>query len=100
MSRRKINIEGNIPVTFLKEGKTFVAYSPVLDLSTCGATFKEAERNFSEALSIFFEECIKHNTLEKALLACGWKKKAHPPSWHPPFVVGETQIPISIPFFA
>ncbi len=77
----------------------FVAYSPVLDLTTCGETFEEAKKNFAEAVDIFFAECIKHNTLDKALQACGWqiKPKSHPAQWQPPAVIGEMQMPIHIP---
>ena len=44
-----------VPVTILKEDKVFVAYSPVLDLSTSGKTFTQVRRRFSEAVQIFFE---------------------------------------------
>ena len=43
----------NLPVLFLKEDKMFVAYSPALDLSTCGKTFEEAKKNFGQAMDIF-----------------------------------------------
>ena len=69
------NIKGNVPVLFLKENEMFVAYSPALELSTCGKTFEEAQKNFEEALLIFFEECIKDNTLKEILPSPGWKEK-------------------------
>ncbi len=99
MTKKKITIAAEIPVTFLKESNMFVAYSPVLDLSSCGETFEEAKKNFADAINIFFEECIKHNTLDKALQACGWQKKtkSHSPYWQPPAIVGEVRMPIHIP---
>ena len=86
MRKRQKMIEygGKIPVMYFKEGDMFVWYSPVLDLSTCGTTFKEAEKNFREALHLFFQECIKRGTLEKALELYGWQKSAsRHPTWQP-----------------
>jgi predicted RNase H-like HicB family nuclease len=56
-------IKVNLPVSFLKEGNKFVAYTPVLDISTSGKTFKEAQKRFSELVEIFFEELIEMGTL-------------------------------------
>ena len=67
----KIKIAASIPLCFLKEGKSFVAFSPALDLSTCGKTYEEAKKNFQEALEIFFEECLRMGTLAQVLEQCG-----------------------------
>ena len=98
MARAQVMIEGAIPITFLKEGDMFVAYSPVLDLSTCGTTFEEAQRNFHEALDIFFDECLKHKTLDRALESLGWQRThtAHP-RWQPPAIVGQDSLHVSVP---
>ena len=96
--RNAIRYGGNIPVMYFKEGEMFVWYSPVLDLSTCGATFEEAQKNFREALQIFFQECIKQGTLEKALESYGWQKSGSGrPTWQPPLLVGSDSIPVPIP---
>jgi predicted RNase H-like HicB family nuclease len=47
---------------FTKEKESYVAFSPALDLSTCGQTIEEARKNFAEVLETFFEECIKRNS--------------------------------------
>ena len=94
----KVRIQGTVPVLFLKEGDMFVAYSPVLDLSTAGSTFEEAQRNFEEATDIFFEECSKHRTLDRALESLGWERssgRSH--DWHPPVVVGQDRITLRVP---
>ena len=78
-------LEINIPLFIIREGKAFVAYKPALDLSTAGKTRKEAEKRFSQAVQIFFEETIKRGTLASALLDLGWQKTNR--VWMPPIVV-------------
>ena len=75
----------NLPVVFLKEGKRFIAYTPVLDLSTCANTFKKAQKRFEELVTIFFEELERKGTLYEVLTECGWRK-VHTPKrdWIPP----------------
>lgn len=48
-------ISGTIPVFFSKEKESFVAYSPAMDLSTCGQTIEEARRNFLKRLRSFLK---------------------------------------------
>lgn len=62
MSKTILNI--NLPVSVLREGKAFVAYSPALDLSTAGKSFDEALKRFDEAVQIFFEEMIEEKNME------------------------------------
>lgn len=82
-----MKIQFNLPVTILKEGKRFVAYSPALDLSTSGKTFKETQKRFVEAAMIFFEEIIKKKTIDEVLGDLGWKKSKK--EWQPPVVVSQ-----------
>ena len=64
-----------LPVTFLKEGDNFIAYTPALDLSTFGPTFDKAKKNFIEVVNIFFEEIIRMGTADDGLSELGWQKK-------------------------
>ena len=91
-----------IPVDFFREGDTFIAHSPVLDLSSCGKDFEEAKRNFEDAVEVFFSECIKHGTLERALGACGWTVESsnHKRRISPPVYIGQDQILVNVPEFA
>ena len=91
-----------IPVVFFREGDTFIAHCPILDLSACGKDFEEAQRNFEDAVEIFFSECVKHGTLEEALTACGWSVDAsdHRRRIFPPAYIGQRQIPVHVPEFA
>ena len=68
---KKVHIKSKIPVLFMKEEKSFIAYSPVIDLSSCGRTMLEAKNNFEEALEIFFEEC-------QIELLVSWHRQDHP----------------------
>jgi predicted RNase H-like HicB family nuclease len=97
---KKAAVKGSVPVIFLREGGSFVAFCPVLDLSTCGSTFAEADANFQEALAIFFEECVERGTLEEVLASCGWERpgKRSGREMIPPAIVGNRQV--LIPEFA
>lgn len=74
MKGKKLKINGNISVLFMKQDGYFICYTPVLDLSTCGKTYEEAESNFEEVLNIFFEETLEAGTLEDILLEMGWQQ--------------------------
>lgn len=105
-----INLQ--IPVFMFKEGNTFVAYTPALDLSSCGSTLEEAQNNFKDAVSLFLNELEEMGTLDKVLVKLGWKKLRVPsPSWQMPVfnqpirhpcsgiplhILKTTQTPISI----
>ena len=91
--------EANLPVVFFKEDKKFVAYSPALDLSTCGDSFEHAQKRFDEAARLFLEELIKMGTLDEVLQECGWQKVSRPvPTWVPPAFVGKTQEHINVAY--
>lgn len=85
-------------ITFHKEGTKVIAYSPALNLSTCGDSMEQAKKRFEEMLPIFFEEVDNMGTLEDVLLECGWKKISHPHKhWQPPIPVGQYRKEIKIP---
>jgi hypothetical protein len=97
IKEKTMRMMGTLPVCFIKEEKSFVAFSPALDLSTCGRTLEESKKNFIEAVGIFFEECTKMGTLQDVLLSCGWVKKPKK-GWVPPIYLGEEKI--KVPQFA
>ena len=76
--------KSDIPVLFFEEGDKVVAYSPALDLSTCGDTEEQARKRFSEATEVFFKELIDMGTLDDVLGECGWHKVAATGEWSPP----------------
>jgi hypothetical protein len=82
---KKYSIEASLPVSIIKEGKKFIAYTPALDLSTSGKNQKEARERFVEAVQIFVEELVEMGTLDQVLSNMGWKKFQK--QWQPPLVV-------------
>ncbi len=63
-----------LKVVMFKEKDEFIIYSPTLDLSSCGKTKSEAQKNFTEAVNLFFEEMERMGTLDEVLLELGWHK--------------------------
>lgn len=56
-----------------KEGDTYVAYVPALDLSSCGATDDEARRNIRDAVRGFLAASADLGTLDEILEETGYK---------------------------
>jgi len=79
--------EFNLPVSFLREGDKYIAYTPALDLSTCGQSYQEAKKRFGEIVNIFFEELINKGTLEEVLNDLGWQRTQT--KWNPPVVIAQ-----------
>jgi len=51
----------------------YVAYCPALELSSYGDTEAEAQAAFEEALQFFVQDTAERGTLDKLLLALGWR---------------------------
>ncbi|MGE0130777.1 MAG: hypothetical protein AB7U82_22090 [Blastocatellales bacterium] len=54
-------------VQIFKEGRLYVAYTPELDVSSCGGTQAKAKANLLEAVRLFLEEADKMGTLRQIL---------------------------------
>lgn len=63
-----------VPVQIFKEGKAFIAYSPVLEVSTSATTFELVKKRFTQAVQIFFEELDDLGTTDEVLPNLGWVK--------------------------
>ena len=85
----------NLPVSILREGKRFVAYTPVLDLSTSGVNYKEVTARFHEAVEIFFQEILRKGTFREVLQGLGWEKIRT--GWIPPVVIAHESQMIRVP---
>ena len=93
--RMKMGYQIQVPVSILREGKRYVAYSPALDLSTSGKTFKEVKRHFEEMVGIFIEELTDMGTLDRTLRDLGWTKLKK--EWQPPVLVAQESEKIRMP---
>ncbi len=90
-----------IPVFLSKERKSYVAYSPALDLSSCGRTLAQAQKRFSGAVGLFLDELEAMGTLDQVLTELGWQKQEHPrKEWIPPHLLKHTQMEVTIPVHA
>ena len=67
---QRIEFDGII----FKEGETFIAYCPKLDVSSCGNMVDEARKNLKIAVRLFIEEAEKMGTLEDILQESGYEK--------------------------
>jgi hypothetical protein len=92
------NISYKIPVTIMKQGKRFVAYSPAFDLSTSGKSKKDVEKKFQEIINIFLEEIIEMGTFSDVLSELGWKRVQK--KWNPPEIISSFSVGVRIPAFA
>ena len=92
---KKTGLEFKLSVSVLREGKSFIVYSPALDLSTSGKTYEEARERFNEIVNIFFEEIIKKGTLEGVLKDLGWKHAKK--RWNPPVVISQESQTVLVP---
>lgn len=58
---------------FEPSGNMWIASAPELDVVTQGETFEKAKENLKEALLLFFDSCLRRNTLEQVLREAGLK---------------------------
>ena len=92
------SIQG-LPVQFIKQGKSVVAYSPALDLSTAGKNLSEARKRFSEIVKIFFDELIEAGTTQDVLTELGWTRQSKKSNWLPP-QISTKSVDVKIPVAA
>ncbi len=95
---KRVTFSANIPVSFFKEGDAYIAYCPILDLSTSAATYEKVKERFSQVVEVFFEELVDMGTLDDVLANLGWTKTQR--HWTPPFSVGHDLHSVTIPLSA
>lgn len=94
---KEMKVDVNIPVSIFKEDNTFIAYCPVLDISTSAKSFEQVRSRFHQVVDIFFEETIEKGTLDETLLNYGWKKEKR--TWSPPAIIScqPEKVSLSLP---
>lgn len=95
---RRVNFKISLPISILKEGKYFIAYTPALDLSTSGKSFEQVKKRFEEVVQIFFEELLDRGTVDQVLTELGWQKIQK--EWRPPVVISQESESFRIPLSA
>lgn len=68
-----------------KEEDEFIAYSPHLDISSCGCSSEEARKMLKEAVRLFSEEIEKMGTAEEVFGELGYKKEEN--MWKSPQLI-------------
>jgi predicted RNase H-like HicB family nuclease len=81
-------------VHIFKEGNTYVAHVPALDVSSCGATGDEARRNIRDAVRGFLEASAKLGTLDEILQEAGYEREGE--KWHAPEFVSVDRLTMSL----
>ena len=81
-------------VHIFKEGKTYVAYVPSLDVSSCGATDEEARRNIRDAVRGFLATSADMGTLDEILQEAGYERQGE--KWHAPEFVSVDRLTMSV----
>lgn len=81
-----------------KENDMYVAYSPELDISSCGEKIEEAKRNLVDAVGILLEECHRMGTLEDILTESGYTPvDSKHLQWSPPKLISTEKVEYSTP---
>jgi len=79
-----------VPIEFdiivFKENKTYVAYCPELDISSCGNSIEHAKEMLKTAVRLFIEEAEKMGTLEDILEEANYVKNSSG-KWMPPKLI-------------
>ena len=78
-----------------KEGRTYVAYAPDLDVSSCGDTLGEAKIRLREAVELFLEEAARMGTLDEILSEAGFEKRGT--SFRPRRILAREKVHLAVP---
>lgn len=78
-----------------KEGSSYVAWSPELDVSSAGANLEEVRGNLREAVEFFLEEAEKMGTLQEILEEAGYEPA--PNGWRAPERIAIEQVSLALP---
>ena len=70
----------------LKEGDTYIGYSPEFDVSSCGDSTEEARTRLHEAVKLFLDEARRIGTLDRILEESGYTKREN--NWIAPEFLG------------
>lgn len=78
-----------------KEGPSFVAHTPELDVSSAGKTVEEAKARLREAVEAFVEEAQRMGTLTEILEEAGYERTAE--GWKAPDLLAQERAVVLVP---
>ena len=81
-------------VRILREGSTFVAHVPELDVSSCGDTEADARRNIVDAVQGFLETAKDQGTLNDILQEAGYRFENG--RWKEPELLGAEHMSVGL----
>ncbi len=84
-----------LSVQVWKEGATYVAYSPELDISSCGNSAARAKSALREAVAVFVEEAAHKGTLEEILSEARFERRGKTYRQRP--ILAREKIRLAIP---
>jgi len=77
-----------------REGKVFVAYTPELDVSSCGDSVEEAKKNLRDAAQGFLKSAHTQGTLPLILEEAGYTLKKN--RWYEPELMTLDRFSLSV----
>lgn len=80
-------------IHIFKEGGSYVAYTPELDLSSCGGTADEARKNIWDAVQGFLETSEEMGTLNEVLEEGGYRREGE--KWLSPEFISLDRLTLS-----
>jgi len=69
-------METQLSIRILKEGGTYVAHTPELDVSSCGGSKEKAVKNLKEVVRLFLEGAEKLGTLGRIIREASMRVQA------------------------
>jgi hypothetical protein len=81
-----------------REGKTYVAHCPELDVSSCGVSVAQARKMLLAAVRLFLEEAEKLGTLDTILREAGYRshRARWGTHWEPPDIVATERATVEV----
>ena len=81
-------------VRLFKEGETYIAHVPELDVSSCADTVQQVKKNINDAVLLLLESAADMGTLEEILEEAGYHLKGQP--WQAPELVSLDRQTLSV----
>ncbi len=85
----------NFTMQVWKENHAYVAYTPELDVSSCGESLSQAKARLREAVNLFLEEAHRLGTLEDILSEAGFERQGN--SYRPHRVLAKEKVRLAVP---